>query len=109
MSAESPTGLVGSQDPMEPQQNIWTGTDPDPLPATLAEQSGVVPPSEKEPAPAEAEPPAEETAPEDFDALAADLQLSLDELDITHPEPAQTSDRRSELGGTLRDGDLAGT
>eukprot|EP00961_Rhodomonas_salina_P196356 2650099-Rhodomonas_salina.1 len=80
---------------MEPQLNTRMGTDPEPLPAT--EQAGTTPPSEAEPAPEEAGPPEEKTAPEDFDALAADLQLSLDKLDITRPGPAQTLDRRSEL------------
>eukprot|EP00961_Rhodomonas_salina_P070736 949945-Rhodomonas_salina.1 len=95
MSTESPAGLVGSQDPMEPQSNTGMGMDPDPLPAT--EQAGTTPHSETEPAPAEAGPPADEAAPEDFDTLAADLQVSLDELDMSHPGPAQTSDSSSEL------------
>eukprot|EP00961_Rhodomonas_salina_P177761 2397244-Rhodomonas_salina.3 len=95
MSAGSPMGLVGSKDLMEPQSNTWMGTDPDPLPAT--EQLGTPPPSEIEPALAEAGPPADEAALEDFDAMAADLQLTLDELKLESSEPAQTSDRCSEL------------
>eukprot|EP00961_Rhodomonas_salina_P060954 818481-Rhodomonas_salina.1 len=79
MSSESPTDSVGSQDPMEPPQNTETDTAQIPLPA--AEPADTIPPSEVEP---EAGPPKEEAAPEEeaasenFDALAADLQLSLD-------------------------------
>eukprot|EP00961_Rhodomonas_salina_P153423 2065902-Rhodomonas_salina.2 len=73
---------------MKPQLNTWMGTDPNPL--LVTEQAGTTPPSETEPASAEAGPPAEEKAPEDFDTLAADLRQSLDELDITRPAPAQT-------------------
>eukprot|EP00961_Rhodomonas_salina_P174177 2348645-Rhodomonas_salina.1 len=94
MSTESPTGLVGSQDPMEPPQNTdsETATDHGPLPIT--EPAGTGHPSEGEP---EAGAPEEEQAIEEFDALAADLQQSLDELDISSPEPIPALDRRAEM------------
>eukprot|EP00961_Rhodomonas_salina_P191405 2582908-Rhodomonas_salina.1 len=92
MSQESLTGSVGSQDPMEPPQNTETATDQGPLPSTGPAGGG--PPSEKGP---EAGAPEEEQAMEEFDALAADLQLSLDELDISRPEPIEAPDRRAEM------------
>eukprot|EP00961_Rhodomonas_salina_P218197 2948371-Rhodomonas_salina.1 len=67
------------------------GMHPSPLPAT--EQAGTTHPSETETAPIEAGPSTDEAAPEDFDAMAADLQRTLDELEILSSGPAQTSDR----------------
>eukprot|EP00961_Rhodomonas_salina_P128703 1733854-Rhodomonas_salina.1 len=63
---------------MEPPQNTETVTDQGPLPSTG--QAGGGPPSEEGP---EAGVPEEEQAMEEFDALAADLQRSLDKLDIS--------------------------
>eukprot|EP00961_Rhodomonas_salina_P265008 3582545-Rhodomonas_salina.1 len=77
---------------MEPPQNTETATNQGPLPNTGPAGGG--PPSEEEP---EAGAPEEEQAIEEFDALAADLQLSLDELDISSPEPIPAPDRLSEM------------
>eukprot|EP00961_Rhodomonas_salina_P021290 286402-Rhodomonas_salina.1 len=92
MSTESPTGLVGSQDPMEPPQNTKTATDQGPLPSIAPADTGH--PSEGEP---EAGAPEEEHTLEEFDALAADLQRSLDKLDISRPEPIPAPDRLAEM------------
>eukprot|EP00961_Rhodomonas_salina_P071126 955103-Rhodomonas_salina.1 len=77
---------------MEPPQNTETATDQGPLPTTEPAEAGH--PSEEEP---EAGAPEEEQVVEEFDALAADLQRSLDELDISRPEPIPAPDRRSEM------------
>eukprot|EP00961_Rhodomonas_salina_P195531 2639788-Rhodomonas_salina.1 len=47
MSVESPTGSVGSQDPMEPPQNTETATALEPVPGTEPTATGL--PSELEP------------------------------------------------------------
>eukprot|EP00961_Rhodomonas_salina_P193247 2608724-Rhodomonas_salina.1 len=76
MSTESPTGSVGSQDPMEPPPSTETATAPEALPGTEVPAAGL--PFEPEPAaePAhEAEPDPEAEAPPEagpaHDAVAA--------------------------------------
>eukprot|EP00961_Rhodomonas_salina_P135590 1824445-Rhodomonas_salina.1 len=148
MSTESPTGSVGSQDPMEPAQNTKTVTDQGPLPITEPADTGhpfeggheagaahevetahgteIVPETETAHEDEDEEPthgvgtaheaeaayaieaahetaeeagltPAEGLAEDAFYTMAADLQQTLDEIEMERRAPSPVPDRRSEM------------
>eukprot|EP00961_Rhodomonas_salina_P288400 3897307-Rhodomonas_salina.1 len=123
MSTESPTGSVGSQEPMEPPQNTETATAPEASPGTEAPAAGL--PFEPEPAAepaheagpdpeAEAPPKAEPTheavpaheagiahEAEPTDVLEAAHETAVEEAGALHVAEEAFYDMAAELQRTL--------